>query len=104
MGTIDEIATKLPGGWKNIRSLGLKTPSSITLPIYQQLLKTTTKPAEAKPADEAKSNGKSPKKDAKSPKKDDKSPKKDDKSPKKDGKSPQKEAVNGKAKAKSPKK
>ena len=97
MGTIDEIATKLPGGWKNIRSLGLKTPSSITLPIYQQLLKTTTKPAEAKPADEAKSNGKSPKKDAKSPKK-------DDKSPKKDGKSPQKEAVNGKAKAKSPKK
>lgn len=31
---IDQVVGKVPGGWKNIRSIHLKTATSVSLPVY----------------------------------------------------------------------
>jgi ribosome biogenesis protein UTP30 len=35
--TINDIVNHIPGKWKNVKSISIKTPSSIALPIYNQL-------------------------------------------------------------------
>jgi ribosome biogenesis protein UTP30 len=35
--TINDIVNHIPGKWKNVKSILIKTPSSIALPIYNQL-------------------------------------------------------------------
>ena len=39
MAVIDELKQSFPGGWENIRSLRIKTPLSLAIPIYMTLSK-----------------------------------------------------------------
>jgi len=36
--SLDKIVDKIPGKWKNIKSLGLKTKNSMCLPFYNNIL------------------------------------------------------------------
>jgi ribosome biogenesis protein UTP30 len=35
--TVNDIVNRIPGKWKNVKSICIKTPSSIALPVYNQL-------------------------------------------------------------------
>ncbi|KAJ2130799.1 Ribosomal L1 domain-containing protein 1, partial [Coemansia sp. RSA 788] len=42
MGTLDNLVKHIPKGWDNIQSVGIKTGTSLTLPIYNALPNAST--------------------------------------------------------------